>query len=160
VSSTASVDTPAVGVASASTAMAFTTRFWWGVAVTTVFTALLAPFTLGAAFVALVSLDRYDTSGQGGPFRGCSADSTMCSDPNYAAAAVCVLVIILCSIGAGFGGMGVSGAGSRPAQRPGVAGTTSATAHPFARAGWQLSAFSLVSLSFIGPLIWFTLVGR
>ena len=116
-------------------------RFAWGVAATAMFTVLLTPVTLGAALFAVLVGGRSDTSGQGGPFRNCTADSTMCSDPNVLAVALCVLVILLCCIAAGFMGMGVSGAGAQPAQRP----TADARrTHPMARAGWILSTLSVV----------------
>ena len=137
-------------------------RFAWGVAATAMFTVLLTPVTFGAAFFALLVGGRSDTSGQGGPFRSCTADSTMCSDPNVLAVALCVLVILLCCIAAGFMGMGVSGAGAQLAQRPTAnarrtypnarrthpnAWRTNPNArrmHPMARAGWILSALSVV----------------
>ena len=130
-------------------------RFAWGVAATAMFTVLLTPVTFGAAFFALLVGGRSDTSGRGGPFRSCTADSTMCSDPNVLAVALCVLVILLCCIAAGFMGMGVSGAGAKPAQRPTANGRrtdpngrrthpNARRTHPMARAGWILSALSVV----------------
>ena len=79
----------------------------------------------------------------------------MCSDPNVLAVALCVLVILLCCIAAGFMGMGVSGAGAKPAQRPTANGRrtdpngrrthpNARRTHPMARAGWILSALSVV----------------
>jgi len=130
-------------------------RFAWGVAATAMFTVLLTPVTFGAAFFALLVGGRSDTSGRGGPFRSRTADSTMCSDPNVLAVALCVLVILLCCIAAGFMGMGVSGAGAKPAQRSTANGRrtdangrrtypNARRTHPMARAGWILSALSVV----------------
>ena len=72
----------------------------------------------------------------------------MCSDPNVLAVALCVLVILLCCIAAGFMGMGVSGAGAKPAQRSTANGRrtypNARRTHPTVRAGWILSALSVV----------------
>jgi len=125
-------------------------RFAWGVAATAMFTVLLTPVTFGAAFFALLVGGRSDTSGRGGPFRSCTADSTMCSDPNALAVALCVLVILVCCIAAGFMGMGVSGAGAKSAQR---LTANSRRIHPMVRAGWILSALSVVFTVIAAPAL-------
>jgi hypothetical protein len=125
-------------------------HFAWGVVATAVFTVLLTPVTFGAAFFALLVGGRSDTRGRGGPFRSCTADSTMCSDPNVLAVSVCALVILVCCIASGFMGMGVSGAGAKPAHRP----TENARrTHPMARAGWMLSGLSVVFTTIATPAL-------
>ncbi|WP_188744755.1 hypothetical protein [Agromyces bauzanensis] len=42
-------------------------------------TCVALPINLMAMFWLSISLHDYDTSGQGGPFRSCTADSTECS---------------------------------------------------------------------------------
>ncbi|GAA4372126.1 hypothetical protein GCM10023152_12940 [Agromyces bauzanensis] len=50
-----------------------------GPALTVVLTCVALPINLMAMFWLSISLHDYDTSGQGGPFRSCTADSTECS---------------------------------------------------------------------------------
>ncbi|WP_157372980.1 hypothetical protein [Agromyces sp. Root81] len=65
------------------------------------------PVTLGAVLWLSVSVKSYDTSGQGGPFRSCTADSTACDGGDSVGAIISVLLIIGVFIGAGFAGQGV-----------------------------------------------------
>ena len=74
----------------------------------------------------------------------------MCSDPNVLAVALCVLVILVCCIAAGFMGMGVSGAGAKSAQR---LTANSRRIHPMVRAGWILSALSVVFTVIAAPAL-------
>jgi len=53
-----------------------------GPALTVVLTCVALPINLMAMFWLSISLHDYDTSGQGGPFRSCTADSTECSGMN------------------------------------------------------------------------------
>lgn len=66
---------------SGTTAHARRTRVRWviGLALTVVLTAIALPISLMAMYWLSISLHDYDTSGQGGPFRSCTADSTACS---------------------------------------------------------------------------------
>jgi cytochrome c biogenesis protein CcdA len=135
-------------------------RFQRGVAATAGFTFLLAPVTLGAAFFALIAVGTYDTTGRGAPFRGCSAGTNgtaLCSEPDVVAVVICVLVILACCLGAGFAGMGVSGAGAQPAQR---SIPSARRIHPMARAGWMLTGLSVVFTVVGAPVlaaVWFFL---
>ncbi|AIJ23637.1 hypothetical protein [Amycolatopsis methanolica] len=45
-------------------------------------TVLLSPVHGIAVLVFLLSAQRYDSSGQGGPFRSCAPDSVSCAGPN------------------------------------------------------------------------------
>ncbi|WP_431923865.1 hypothetical protein [Amycolatopsis tucumanensis] len=56
-------------------------------------TVLLAPVHGMAVLVFLFSAERYDSSGQGGPFRSCTPDSLSCAGPNVPLMIGCVLVV-------------------------------------------------------------------
>jgi hypothetical protein len=154
-------------------------RLGWGVAATAAVTAFLLPVILAAAWFALVFGGRYDTSGQGGPFRGCGVESSMCSEPQVLLVLGSVAVIFFCCICAGFAGMGLSGAGSaRSVIADGTrslsadslssdsvsadsvaAGAPSADSDHQLRAGWTLSGFSLVFAVLAVSAVYAYLVG-
>lgn len=81
-----------------------------GVAAALGVTLLLAPVHGFAALVFLFSTGRYDSSGRGGPFRNCTADSVSCTGPNVVAMIVCALVVL--------GGLVLAGWAGRRAGRP------------------------------------------
>jgi hypothetical protein len=113
-----------------------------GALLTTVAVALAGmPVTLGAAFWFAVSLNSYDTSGQGGPFRRCGPESTECDGGNPIGLIVSALLIIGVFIGAGFAGQG-------------VLRLRSAAAGRWLMAGWA-AAFTVIAAS----LVWQALTG-
>jgi hypothetical protein len=60
-----------------------------------------------------VSLHNYDTSGQGGPFRSCTADSTACSGMNPLGILLSVAVLVGITVGIGFAGQATAAFPSR-----------------------------------------------
>ncbi|WP_346052490.1 MULTISPECIES: hypothetical protein [Amycolatopsis] len=64
------------------------------VAVAVGVTLVLAPVHVTAVLGFLFASERYDSSGQGGPFRSCTADSVSCAGPHVPVMAGCVLVVL------------------------------------------------------------------
>ncbi|MFD4252992.1 MULTISPECIES: hypothetical protein [Amycolatopsis] len=65
-----------------------------GAAAALAVTVLFTPVHAGALLMFVFSAGRYDSSGQGGPFRSCTADSTSCEGPNVVAMIICALVVL------------------------------------------------------------------
>ncbi|WP_053207395.1 hypothetical protein [Jiangella muralis] len=65
-----------------------------GAAVSAGVMALLVPVHAFLVAVATLAAGRYDSSGQGGPFRSCTADSVACDGPHYGMIAVAAAVLV------------------------------------------------------------------
>ncbi|GHF51687.1 hypothetical protein GCM10017566_26130 [Amycolatopsis bartoniae] len=63
-----------------------------------------------AVLAFLFASGRYDSSGRGGPFRSCTADSVSCEGPHVPVMAGCALVVL--------GGLLLAGWAGRRAARP------------------------------------------
>jgi hypothetical protein len=75
-----------------------------GPVLTVVLTCVALPINLMAMFWLLLSLHDYDTSGQGGPFRSCTADSTACSGMNPVGILLSSAVLVGIAVVIGFAG--------------------------------------------------------
>lgn len=75
-----------------------------GPVLTVVLSCVALPISLMAMFGLSMSLNDYDTSGQGGPFRNCTADSTECSGINLAGIVLSSAVLVGIAVAAGFAG--------------------------------------------------------
>lgn len=75
-----------------------------GAVLTVVLTCVALPINLLAMFWLSTSLHDYDTSGQGGPFRSCTADSTACSGMNPVGIVLSSAVLVGIAVVAGFAG--------------------------------------------------------
>ncbi len=75
-----------------------------GPALTVVLTSVALPINLIAMFWLSMSLHDYDTSGQGGPFRSCTADSTACSGMNPVGIVLSSAVLVGVAVIIGFAG--------------------------------------------------------
>ncbi|MFF2274107.1 hypothetical protein ACFVTX_17665 [Agromyces sp. NPDC058136] len=71
------------------------------------------PISLMAMFGLSMSLNDYDTSGQGGPFRNCTADSTECSGVNLAGIVLSSAVLVGIAVAIGFAGQATAAFPSR-----------------------------------------------
>ncbi|SEF18434.1 hypothetical protein [Jiangella alba] len=85
-----------------------------GAAVSAGVMALLVPVHGFLVAAVVLAAGRYDSSGQGGPFRSCTADSVSCDGPNHAMIAVAAAV--LAGIAWAVAGLGVR-AGRYPRRR-------------------------------------------
>ncbi|GHE82491.1 hypothetical protein GCM10017786_11690 [Amycolatopsis deserti] len=81
-----------------------------GVVAALAVTLALSPVHGGALLMLMFAAGRYDSSGQGGPFRSCTADSVSCEGPNVVAIIVCGLVVL--------GGLLLAAWAGRRAARP------------------------------------------
>lgn len=70
------------------------TRQALGPVLTVLLTCVALPINLMAMFWLSTSLHDYDTSGEGGPFRSCTADSTACSGMNPLGIALSSAVLV------------------------------------------------------------------
>lgn len=70
------------------------TRRLLGPVLTVLLTCVALPINLMAMFWLSTSLHDYDTSGEGGPFRSCTADSTACSGMNPLGIALSSAVLV------------------------------------------------------------------
>ncbi|WP_139416265.1 hypothetical protein [Agromyces laixinhei] len=75
-----------------------------GPVLTVVLTCVALPINLFAMFGLSMSLHDYDTSGQGGPFRTCTADSTECSGMNPVGIVLTSAVLVGIAVAIGFAG--------------------------------------------------------
>lgn len=75
-----------------------------GPVLTVVLTCVALPINLLAMYWLSMSLHDYDTSGQGGPFRNCTADSTACSGMNPAGILLSSAVLVGVAVVIGFAG--------------------------------------------------------
>lgn len=80
------------------------TRQALGPVLTVLLTCVALPINLMAMFWLSTSLHDYDTSGEGGPFRSCTADSTACSGMNPLGIALSSAVLIGIAILIGLAG--------------------------------------------------------
>lgn len=71
---------------------------------TVVLTCVALPINLLAMYWLSMSLHDYDTSGQGGPFRSCTADSTTCSGMNPLGILLSSAVLVGIAVVTGFAG--------------------------------------------------------
>lgn len=76
----------------------------FGPMLTVVLTCVALPINLMAMFGLSTSLQDYDTSGEGGPFRSCTADSTACSGMNPLGIALSSAVLVGIAIVIGVAG--------------------------------------------------------
>lgn len=75
-----------------------------GPVLTVVLTCVALPINLIALFGLSMSLNDYDTSGQGGPFRNCAADSAECSGMNPGGIVLFSAVLVGVAVVIGFAG--------------------------------------------------------
>lgn len=75
-----------------------------GPVLTVVLTCIALPINLMATLWLSMSLHDYDTSGQGGPFRSCTTDSTACSGMNPIGIVLSIAVLVGITIVIGFAG--------------------------------------------------------
>lgn len=75
-----------------------------GPVLTVVLTCVALPINLVAMLWLSMSLHDYDTSGQGGPFRSCTADSTACSGMNPVGIVLSTAVLVGIAVVIGFAG--------------------------------------------------------
>jgi hypothetical protein len=91
-----------------------------GPVLTVVLSGLALPINLLAIFWFGVSIHDYDSSGQGGPFRSCTADSTVCSGMNPVGILISVAVFVTVAVLIGFAGQAVALFRSKTAGRLGM----------------------------------------
>ncbi|UQS25029.1 hypothetical protein L1857_20530 [Amycolatopsis thermalba] len=81
-----------------------------GVVTALAVTLALLPVHGAALLMLLFAVGRYDSSGQGGPFRSCTADSVSCAGPDVPVVIGCALAVL--------GGLLLAGWAGRRAGRP------------------------------------------
>ena len=76
-------------------------RAWAGPLVTVAVSAVAQMVLVPVWVLLAMSLARYDDSGRGGPFQGCTADTTSCAGPNLAmTGALTALLLAVCALAA------------------------------------------------------------
>lgn len=88
----------------AAVAMRPARKMWMTVVATAVINLAMLPAHIFLGLLIIFSTLRSDSSGSGGPFRGCTAESVSCVGPHYGLLIVASLIMLaLCFLGAFLG---------------------------------------------------------
>lgn len=109
-----------------------------GPVLTVVLTCVALPINLIALFGLSMSLNDYDTSGQGGPFRSCTADSTACSGMNPAGILLSSAVLVGITVVIGLAGQATAAFPSKVIGRIMLTALSAVVTMASATIGWHL----------------------
>ncbi|WP_430646728.1 hypothetical protein [Agromyces sp. GXS1127] len=101
-------------------------------------TGVALPVSLFAMYLLSTSLHDYDTSGQGGPFRSCTADSTACSGMNLGGVVFSSAVLVAIAVVVGFAGQAAAAFPSKAAGRISLATLSAVVTITGAALVWHL----------------------